>query len=139
MRAGFPGYLRALYFIIPVAALLLSPGCRRVDTELPIIPPVTRPLAGRYIGFGVVKVSFAHLLSEPGRDGVSQGYLRRGTVVRIIERRSVLNRGSPESWILAEGNYQGEGSAARGWIEEAGVEIYGSEPQANTASKATDL
>ena len=89
-----------------------------------------------------MNVSFTHLLGEPGPGGVSGGYLRRGTVVRIIERRSIINQNSLESWVLVEGNYpevvdsREAGSAVQGWIQERMVEIYDSESQANTASKA---
>ena len=83
----------------------------------------------------MVNVSFAHLLSESGPNGVSQDYLRRGTVVRIIERVRINNRGNTESWVLAENNYRGSGGISRGWLQETSVVIYDSESQANTASK----
>ena len=100
------------------------------------MPPATHPLTRDYIGFGVVNVSFNHVLSEPGPTGVSQAYLRRGTVVRVIERRQINTRGGSESWVLAEGNYQGAGSVSRGWLQEATLEIFESERQANTASRS---
>ena len=110
-------------------------GCIRPSDELPVVPPATNPLTREYIGFGVVNVSFAHVLSEPDSGGVSQGYLRRGTVVRIIERRQVINRGLSELWVLAEGNYQVPGNISRGWLQEASLEVYDSERRANTASR----
>lgn len=113
-------------------------SCRRSADELPVMPPETSPLAREYIGFGVVVVSFTHILSEPGSAGVSQAYLRRGTIVRIIERRNVINRDTPEFWVFAEANYQGPGSAFKGWLQAAAVEIYDSEDRANTASKITN-
>jgi len=103
-----------------------------------VMPPVTHPLARDYIGYGVVNISFSHLLNEPGPAGVSQGYLRRGNVVRIIERRQVIIRGTGESWVLAEGNYQadtaGQGAPVRGWLQESTLEIYENESRAKTAS-----
>jgi hypothetical protein len=104
-------------------------GCRRSSDELPVTPPETNPLARNYIGYGVVTVSFTHVLTEPDPNGVSQGYLRRGTVVPIVERRQVNNRGKPELWLLAEGSY-------RGWLQGTTLEIYESESRANTASKS---
>ena len=103
------------------------------------MPPTTHPLARDYIGFAVVNASFIHLLSEPGTAGISQAYLRRGTVVRIVERRQIVNRGNVESWILAE-NYRAPGSRteasiSRGWLVESLVEIYDSESRADTASR----
>ena len=126
-------------FFFPLLFLFTLFGCSRSSDEQSVVPPATHPLAREYIGFAVVNVSFIHLLSEPGQAGISQGYLRRGTVVRIIERPQLINRGNVESWILAE-NYQAfsqrtEDSAPRGWIEESMVEIYDSESRANTASR----
>jgi hypothetical protein len=122
-----------LFFLICPALFF---GCNRSRDELPVMPPVTHPLTRDYIGFGVVNISFAHVLSEPGPTGVSQGHLRRGTVVRIIERRQMINRNSSELWVLAEGNYEGPGSISRGWLEEAVLDIYDSERRANTASRS---
>ena len=109
------------------------------------MPPATHPLTREFIGYGVVNVSFTHLLGEPGSRGVSQGYLRRGTVVRIIERRPVISGSSSEIWVLAEGNYpgspgtQGAGASSRGWLQESSLEIYDNEPRAATASEAMNL
>lgn len=128
--------LWAVLFLFPVFA-----ACDRSRDELPVIPPETHPLARDFIGFGVVNVTFTHVLNAPGSQGVSEGYLRRGTVVRINERRQISNRGRLESWVLAEGNYRetaaGTGApSSRGWLEEAALEIYDSEERANTASKS---
>ena len=84
----------------------------------------------------MVNGSFIHLLNEPGVEGVSQGYLRRGTVVRIQERKAITEKEKTELWVLAEGNYEGQGNILKGWLEEATVEIYDSESRAKTASKA---
>jgi hypothetical protein len=110
-------------------------SCNRNTEELPVAPPATHPLSREYIGFGVVNVSFTHLLDESNSAGVSLGYLRRGTVVRITERRHVVNRGSEETWVFVEGNYQGSGSVSSGWLPETALLIYDSESRANTASK----
>jgi len=97
-----------------------------------------------------VNVSFTHLLNEPGSIGVSRGYIRRGTVVRIIERRQVINRGNHESWVLAEESQetktstgtkssQGASVPVQGWLNETTVEIFDNESRAYTASKAMNL
>ena len=96
------------------------------------MPPATHPLTREFIGYGVVNVSFTHLLNEPGPGGVSQGYLRRGTVVRIIERLTISSGERPESWVLTD-------APSRGWLQETTVEIYDNEARANTASKALSL
>jgi hypothetical protein len=113
-------------------------SCRRSSEEQPVMPPATPPLARDYIGYGVVNVSFTNLLSENGPDAVSQGYIRRGTIVRIVERVQVNNKGKIESWILGESNYlpsSASGGVSRGWLQESALLIFDSESQANTASK----
>ena len=109
-------------------------GCSRTQEDFSFIPPVTHPLKRDYIGFAVITGSFTHLLDEPGGE-LSKGYLRRGTVVRILERRIVTIRETAESWVLAEGNYSGQGSPSQGWIQESFVDIYDNESRAVTASK----
>ena len=140
MRVGFyPGYGQAVLLFSLIAFSFVFPGCRRPAEEVSVLPPVTNPLTREYIGYGVVNVSFAQLLSDPGTGAASRGYLRRGTVVRIIERRPVVNRNTTESWVLVEGNYQdaqGAAGPARGWLQETTLNIYDNEGQAETASKA---
>jgi len=135
MTAWFNLWKRKSPFLLVSILLLSFSGCTRPNDEIPVIPPATHPLAGDYIGFGVVNDSFIHLMSEPGPGGVSRGYLRRGSVVRIVERRPLLNRNNLESWVLTEGNYNGPGSSIRGWLDETNLEIFTSESRANTASR----
>jgi hypothetical protein len=115
--------------------IVLAFSCRRSTEEQPVTPPATHPLARDYIGYGVVNVSFTNLMNENGPNAVSQGYIRRGTVVRILERAQVNNKGKKESWVLGESNYQGSGAVSRGWLQESALLIFDSESQANTASK----
>ena len=131
-------------FNILIISFLFYSGCNRTNEEIPVAPPVTHPLLREYIGFGVVNVSFTHLLDDPNPRGNSQGYLRRGTLVRIIERKSIINRGVAVSWVLAEGNYQNSGvnsasggidNGLRGWLEEQYLDIYDNESRAKTASE----
>jgi len=114
-------------------------GCSRSQDEIPVAPPATHPLTREYIGYGVVNVTFTHLLNEPGTSGVSLGYLRRGTLVRIIERKPLINRGNSESWVLAEGNYQGQGIVSQGWLPETTLDVFDNESRAITASNAMNL
>jgi len=124
----FPLAISLLFFLFA--------GCDRSSNEPLVMPPATNPLAREYIGFGVINVSFAHILSEPGSAGVSQGNLRRGTVVRIAERRQIVNLGRSETWVLAESDYrEGPGAVSNGWLPEASLEIFDSERRANTASR----
>jgi hypothetical protein len=124
--------------VLLTLVIAFSFSCRRSSDEQPVMPPATHPLARDYIGYGVVNVSFTNLLSENGPDAVSQGYIRRGTIVRIVERAQVNNNGKIESWILGESNYQpssASGGVSRGWLQESVLLIFDSESQANTASK----
>jgi hypothetical protein len=110
-------------------------SCRRSPEEQPVMPPATHPLAREYIGYGVVNVSFTNLLSGNDSKAVSQGYIRRGTIVRIIERAQINNKGKIESWVFGESNYQGPGAVSSGWLLESVLLVFDSEDQANTASK----
>ena len=107
----------------------------RSSNEISVLPTETRPLAREFIGFGVINISFTHLLDEPGPAGDSLGYLRQGMVVRVLERMQINNRGNFETWVFVEGNYQGPGSIIGGWLQEAVMEIYDNESRANTASR----
>ena len=132
----FAVYFQLLFLLLVSGVLAIAlASCRRGSEELPVLPPATHPLSREYIGFGVVNVSFTHLLDESGSNGVSLGYLRRGTVVRIIERRHIVSSGSEETWVFVEGNYQGQGSVSSGWLPETALVIYDSESRANTASR----
>lgn len=109
--------------------LLVLLSCNGKKDESPVIPPETPPLSREMIGFGVVNVSYTHVTAEPLDGSASPGYLRRGAVVKILERKMVKDRAAVESWVLAEGIYQG-------WLREAVVDIYDSEAQAFTASES---
>ena len=130
-------YLRLVqsFPLLAVIILFLFAACNRSANELPVMPPSTNPLAREYIGFGVVTASFAHVLSEQGSAGVSQGSLRRGTVVRIQERTQIFNQGRSETWVLAESTQEESGTISRGWLPETSLDIFNSEGRANTASR----
>jgi hypothetical protein len=67
------------------------------------------------------------VVDEPG--GISLGYLRKGSIARVLERRLLTDAGlSGEAWILVEGNY-------RGWLRETSADIYPLAVQAETAAK----
>jgi hypothetical protein len=76
----------------------------------------------------VISSSYTQVLNEPSPESVSLGYLRRGAVVAIQERRIINFREKAEPWIRVNNVY-------RGWIKEEGVQIYLNEAQAMTASE----
>jgi len=96
--------------------------------ESPVIPPVTSPLSRDYIGYGVITASFTHITSDPVENSTSLGYLRRGSVIRIIRRQSINTSGNFISWVLTDGHQYG-------WLREDVMDIYENESQANTASE----
>ena len=130
MIVRFPGANnQAACFLALIILISVFSSCRRGSGEQPLVLPATPPLTRDCIGYAVVNVSFTHFLNEP--DGVSLGYLRRGTVVRILERRK--SNKNDLFWILAEGNQQA--SVSRGWLQETAVDIFDNESRAITASK----
>jgi len=119
--------------LIIVLVTLIS-ACTGKKEETPVIPPLTSPLSQSFIGYGVVNVSYTRVAAQPeennsAEDSASPGYLRRGSVVCILQRRMVKNQEKPESWVLVEGS-------CTGWLKESLVDIYDTEPQARTASES---
>jgi len=109
--------------------MIILCSCFAKKDESPVIPPITSPLSREYIGFGVVTASFTHILADPDQDSPSLGYLRRGSLVRILRRQAVKNGDVFTSWVLTEENQQG-------WLKEEVLNIYETESQAKTASES---
>jgi hypothetical protein len=108
-----------LFFFVLSACF---PGERSIPN-----PPPTPPLSRPVIGYGVVNVSYTRIMKEPNRDGVSLGYVREKTVLRILERRLIENGERAEYWVRVERDYPG-------WLPETVVNIYDTEEKADTAS-----
>jgi hypothetical protein len=108
-------------------SLTLS-ACNPGRGEKPVAPPLTFPLTQSYIGYGVVNVSYTRLSAGIEENSSSAGYLRQGSVVRVIERRLARNEEKPETWVLVAGT-------AKGWLKESLLDIYGNESQAVTAAE----
>jgi hypothetical protein len=115
--------------IAVILILLFCTSCPGKKEEKPVLPPETFPLSQTHIGFGVINVSYTGVSAVPGETGASLGYLRRGTVVQIHERRQIKAGGNTESWLLVEEAY-------KGWLKETLVEVYENESKARTASEA---
>jgi hypothetical protein len=94
-----------------------------------VIPPPTPPLSRSVIGYGVISVSYTHIVSEPSPSAFSLGYLRKSSVVKVLERRSVNNGGVAESWVLV-------GDSPRGWLREDVIRVYDSEAKARTVAES---
>jgi hypothetical protein len=133
MRVWLSVYRRqGCVFLCILSVCLFLDSCRGKTGEIPVLPPVTPPLSRPVIGYGVVNVSYTHVVEAPGEGELSPGYLRRGSLIRILERRAVRAGENVESWVLVEGAApQGR---QRGWLRESVVDIYDNEFQANTAA-----
>ena len=115
--------------LLTVFVILALCACTAKKEEIPVIPPLTSPLSRDYIGFGVITDSFTHITAEPSQDSRDIGYLRRGSLVKIIRRQTIRDDGGFTSWVFTEGSQQG-------WLREDVMEIYESEDQARTASES---
>jgi hypothetical protein len=117
-------------FAVAWLVLCLALGsCGEHKEEMPVIPPPTSPLSRTVIGFGVINVSYTHITADPAEGGFASGYLRRGSLVQVMERRTVKKNDLIESWVLVQGNY-------RGWLRESAVDIYDNEGRARTAAES---
>jgi hypothetical protein len=122
------GVVYPLLLTACVLALSVS-SCKRNSFEDEIVLPLTRPLSRYVIGYGVVNSNYTHILDKQGESGKSIGFLRRGSIVEILERRPVVRGDKAEIWVLASGNY-------KGWLKENELRIYPSKAQALTASES---
>jgi hypothetical protein len=119
-------YILRQIFLAALVSLSLF-ACILKKEEKAVSLPLTFPLSQSYIGYGVVNVSYTKVNADTDENGASVGYLRQGSVVRVIERRLVKKEGKTEVWVLAEGT-------SKGWLKESLLDIYGNESQALTAS-----
>jgi len=121
--------ITAIHILGQLLLLLAVCTCTAKKEETSVVPPVTSPFSKDYIGFGVITESFTHVLSDPSEDSSSIGYLRRGSMVKVLRRQTIKNTDSYTSWVLIEGNQHG-------WLKEEAMNIYDSENQAKTASES---
>jgi len=120
---------RALGQLTTLLFLFAACACTANKEEAPVIPPVTSPLSKDYIGFGVIKVSFTHVTQDPADDSNTMGYLRRGSVVRLLRRQTIRTPAGFVTWVLIEDEQMG-------WLKEEVMDIYDNESQARTAAES---
>ena len=130
MRIRFVTIIYQVLLLIPLFFL----SCNRNSDAKQMIPPPTNPLIREFIGYGVVNISFAHVIDEPNQDGRSLANLRRGSMVKIIERQVQRNRGIPETWVLVDAQVSEE--SIHGWLRESSINVFNNEVQALTAAGA---
>jgi hypothetical protein len=130
MRVGFLFNYRQVLVLL-FGTLFFS--CNRPSDEIPLTPPPTHPLVRDFIGYGVVNTFFTHIMDKPGPEGISQGYLRKGSLVKISERRSVSNHGNVEFWVYIDSS--SVEPVSNGWLRESALDIYDNEAKGLTASE----
>jgi hypothetical protein len=121
--------ISVLTFCVIAAAVpgILS-SCKRAIPEDEIVLPATPPLSRSVIGYGVVNANYTSVMDKLGDGGYSVGFLRKGSIVEILERRPVVKGEKAETWVLASGSYTG-------WLKENELRVYQSRAQALTASQ----
>jgi hypothetical protein len=122
-----------------VLVVLAHLSCYK-NEEIRLDPPAVPPLSREEIGYGVITAPYTHVVDKPDSQGFSLGYLRRGSVVRVLERRNGGTAASrsavtvPESWVLVEAR-GGAMPDSQGWLQELVIELYPTKAQALTASE----
>jgi hypothetical protein len=122
-------------FRILVAVLVLAASCKDKANDYTIEPPETPLFVKDGVGYGVVTVSFAHILAEPPpAPPEPAGLIRKGGVVLVIARRNIwVEAGVGRLWALVEIQNKELGSVL-GWLPGESFEFYESLPKAETAS-----
>jgi len=137
MRIAVKYYLGQLSLILCSLSIVLCSlslvGCDKKKEDVTVIPPLTSPLSREYIGFGVITASFTHITAAPVDESPSIGYLRRGSLVRIIKRQIIKKENNFISWVLTDGTADDINTG--GWLKEEVMDIYENESQARTASE----
>jgi hypothetical protein len=129
--------LRKITFFAFLFCVMAASSCSRYRNDSEIVLPETPPLTRSAIGYGVISSSYIHILESRGEGSVSLGILRKGTIVKIIERRPLVIKGTREMWLLASApESQGEDFTDNfsGWMPENQLRIYDSLAQAETAA-----
>jgi hypothetical protein len=104
-------------FAAVVAAGFLAVSCRVKMPEDALLPPETPLFVREGVGYGVVNVSFAHVLERlPPVVSGSAGLIRKGSVVTVVERRAVAAAGDSGTrlWVFVEArSREGEAPGAK--------------------------
>jgi hypothetical protein len=123
-----------------LALFFLFASCRAKVPDDALLPPETPLFTQEGVGYGVVNVSFAHVLEAlPPAPSGSAGLIRKGSVVVVVERRSLPAAGGAamQLWAFVEAQgKEGEpgGKPVSGWLPGANLDFYENLPRAETAS-----
>jgi hypothetical protein len=133
-RQGIKSLMRGGLAVV-TALFFLPLACNKSEV-IRLNPPAMPPLSREEIGYGVVNASYTHMVDKPDGQGLSLGYLRRGSVVRVLERRSAgrsTDQVPPEFWVLVESHPDPD---SQGWLPEPVIDLYPTRAQAQTASES---
>jgi hypothetical protein len=117
------------YYIITLLLTLTS--CTPKNNEIVLLPPATFPLSRPTIAYGVVNTNYTHLLESSDVLSGSSGFLRRGDIVRILERKLVRKGEGGDYWDLCENLNDGR----MGWMRQDALQIYERLEMAETAGR----
>jgi hypothetical protein len=124
-----------------LAAIFFLVSCRAKPSDDALLPPETPLFVKEGVGYGVVNVSFAHVLERPSSAlSGSAGLIRKGSVVTVIERRSVPAAGDSAArlWVFVEARSKESeapgGKRVSGWLPGESLDFYENLPRAETAA-----
>lgn len=113
---------------IALALSIAAVSCSRKAPE-PIAFEETPVISGG-LGWAVVSIAYARLLSEPDAQAGDTGTARRSDMGRIAARERVFRNGSAEVW------YRLELGSSNGWLREDAVSVFRNEAEARKAAEA---
>jgi hypothetical protein len=133
--------MEMLRILAVVLTTFLVVSCRAKVPGDALLPPETPLFVKEGVGYGVVSVSFAHVLERlPPVVSGSTGLIRKGSVVTVVERRAVAAEGesTAQLWVFVEAwSKDGEspgGKTVSGWLPGESLDFYDNLPKAQTAS-----
>ena len=120
-------------FLIFLSVAACTP---RTDAET-VVPPETPLFEPSVIGYGVVNQSFSNILEKPDTAANVLGFIRKGGVVKITERRAAVKSGEPaEIWVYVTAEIEAaDDRPVSGWLRESGLDRYENLPRARNAAR----
>jgi hypothetical protein len=124
-----------------LVAVFFLASCRAKPSDDALLPPETPLFVKEGIGYGVVNVSFAHVLERPPpASSEAAGLIRKGSIVTVVERRSVPAAGDSAArlWVFIEARSKERepsgGKPVSGWLPGESLDFYENLPRAETAA-----
>jgi hypothetical protein len=127
-------------FAVTLTMVFFAASCKPKLSFETLQPPETPLFVKEGVGYGVVNVSFAHVLEKPNPVSASTGLIRKGSIVTVIERRAVPSAEDPaiRLWAFVEARgKEGDPSGSKpvaGWLSGESLDLYENLAKAETAS-----